>query len=130
MKVCFPQFLPNNNTLDHFLADNNVFSNNRLSMQLLSSNSTSNLVYLNTTHAATAATVFVENLTDQRTRFSQETTNSAFMQAVQNEGMERTFYSWLQDNVCLFALFEITLIIVTNKASRAKGVRLCNGRAW
>jgi len=56
------------------------------------------LVYLDTTYAAMAAAVFVENLTDQRTRFSQETTNSAFMQAFQNEEMDKTFYHWLQDN--------------------------------
>ncbi|KAF5372438.1 hypothetical protein D9757_009921 [Collybiopsis confluens] len=78
--------------------DKNVFSNNRLSVVLRSSVNTSSLVYCNTTLAQKGASVFFENITAPATRFSYETTSSAFMQAVKSEGVEGSFYNWLQAN--------------------------------
>ncbi|GAW06513.1 S-adenosyl-L-methionine-dependent methyltransferase [Lentinula edodes] len=78
--------------------NDNVFCNNRLSILLLSKNNISSLVHMNTTLAPKAAAAFHNNITQPETRFSNETTSSAFMQSIRSEGFKGSFYDWLQVN--------------------------------
>ncbi|KAH7912333.1 O-methyltransferase-domain-containing protein [Hygrophoropsis aurantiaca] len=75
-----------------------VFSNNRLSLSLLSSGNVANLAGMHTDAGVKAASVLFENLTDPDTMFSNNPTHAPFMYALREKGVSGTLFELMQSD--------------------------------